>query len=423
MKEVMEMKHIKLSTAVKYGALLTLIAVLALTTTVSAQTPQLSRIVPNRWTADFVSTVNLAGGDATFTFTLFGANFDGNSRVLFTCPDGFVYTVPVANTNVVSLRQLRVLMPRSWLRGAAAAAFTYRRPLLNLPGTASFQVTGNGGTSSRVALAITAPKPTVLTINPQPFFFRSPVGGASYDTVTITGRNFVENAVVRFRGPGGFALDVPTVDTTNNLRPGVYGMVNPTGATFGLAQSTITIFSWNGTSANIGAGTPGTVPGSGSMIDDWNDGYLFPSNSPPGVYTVSVVNSPNQESNRRNVIFSEAQNNPSLNPLTAIPARWSVTTAATGITTVTGGPFATGAQIWARNGSTFGNPLPPNPTNVPMTTTYIDSRTLTCPNVTNFLYGTNPGPFGVAGTNVRVWVVQPAPGGGNGPVQNNWPLI
>jgi hypothetical protein len=408
MKEVMKMKQIKISTAVKYGALITLIALLAMTTAVSAQAPVLNKVSPIKWT--ILTTSPVVGTAVTAgNVVLTGNNFVNalTTTVTFTPPSGVAITcVRVVNNQ----RRITATVPR-WVDNAAINPF-FALPVLTAPGVGQFQVNSPLGNSASVPFTVVAPKPRILSVTPQQINFRPPAGGASYDVMTIHGAGFVENSIVRFRGPTG-TLNVPTVDPANGLRPGVWAIVDSTTA--------IRVFTWNGTATTIGANT--LTVGVSNMITNFNDGYLFRSNFAPGAYTVSVINTPNQESNRRNVVLLESSNNPSLNPLTAIPARWSVTTAATGITTVTGGPFATGAQIWARNGSTFGNPLPPNPTNVPMATTYIDSRTLTCPNVTSFLYGLNPGPFGVAGGNVRVWVVQPAPGGGNGPVQNNWPLI
>lgn len=400
------MKHIKCSTAVKYGVLITLIALLAITTAVSAQTPILNRVSPNRWTIDAVSQLN-AGQDAGRAFTLTGNNFNAGTGVRFRAPDGFVLTLTAAQTAVTNQRQIRATVPRS--TASAVVGAVYRRPILNVAGQGEFQVFGAGGTSAWVPITIQAPRPTLLTATPQQFNFRPPAGGASYSTLTLTGRNFVENANVRFRGPNGYTLDVPTVDNVVNLRPGVYGFVNA-----GANSQTITIFTWNGTSRNIGAGLPtGTA---GAMIDDWNNGYLFPSNSPPGSYTVSVVNTPNQESNRRNVVLLETSNNPSLNPLAAIPAVWNaannVLGFGAGTTVVTGGPFATGAQIWVRNITTNGVPNPANPLFIPFATTYVDSRTLTCPNVTAAVYGAQ----GSFVTDPYLYVVQPAPGGGQTPL-------
>ena len=122
-----------------------------------------------------ISPATAVAGSGGFTLTITGTNFVNGSVVRWNGSD--------RTTTFVSSTQLTAAIPASDVATAGTANVTVFNPA---PG---------GGESGAVTFTINNPAPTISSISPA-----TTVAGSGNFTLTITGTNFVNGAVVRWNG-------------------------------------------------------------------------------------------------------------------------------------------------------------------------------------------------------------------------------
>jgi hypothetical protein len=346
-------------------------------------------------TISSISPATAVAGSGNFTLTITGTNFVTNSVVRWNGSD--------RTTTFVSSTQLTAAIPASDIATAGTANVTVFNPA---PG---------GGESDAVTFTINNPAPTITTISPA-----TTVAGSGGFTLTITGTNFVNGAVVRWNGnprPTTFvsstqltaaipASDVATAGTANvTVFNPVPGGGESGAVTFTINNPAPTISSISPATAVAGSGNftltiTGTNFVNGSVVR-WNGSDRTTTFVSSTQLTAAIPASDIATAGTANVtVFNPAPgggesgavtftiNNPaptisSISPATAVAGSGNFTL------TITGTNFVTNSVVrW--NGS-------------PRPTTFVSSTQLTA--------AIPASDIATAGT-ANVTVFNPAPGGG-----------